>query len=491
MFSSLFSQDAPGPEEVSYRPDPLAGAFYPSDPDSLRERVEKYLETDEPKRIHPEAKIHGLVVPHAGFDFSGWVAGKAFREIEGREYDAVVIVGPSHREAFQGASIYDGEAYTTPLGNARLDIELAKMIAEEDEKVFRSVKGHGFGRNNFENSIEVQIPFIQVVQPKTPIVPIAMGAQNFDTADMLMKAITRAVEKSGKRILLVASTDLSHYHDVEAAREMDIPLVKTFDKYDYLKLSYKLFAREWEACGAGPMISVMMAAEQLGANTSTPLLYATSADSPDAKSGKDRVVGYMSGLLIESENDEFGKFPELDEDERMRLIDAAKESVRRAATSDTSDGPAVRFVDKELSAQYAAFVTLKKNDQLRGCMGHTIAEQNLLMEVEESARMAASRDMRFQPVTAEELDDINLEITVLSRFKRVIDPEKVQPGTDGVYLRAGRNAGLFLPQVATEQGWDREELLENLGRKAGLPEDAYKMPEAELFIFRSVIIEDE
>ncbi|MFP4528170.1 MAG: AmmeMemoRadiSam system protein B [Candidatus Kapaibacterium sp.] len=490
MLSPLFSQDAPGPDAISYRPAALAGAFYPADPDTLRKRINEYLDPDKAKRIRPEAAIHGIVVPHAGYDYSGWVAGRAFREIEGRGYDAVVVIGPSHREVFEGASIYDGEAYTTPLGNAMIDQELADSIAAADNTIMRSRKGHSHDRGNFENSIEVQIPFLQVVLPDVPIVPIAMGAQNYHSSDVLMQAIVKAAEETGRRILLVGSTDLSHYHDVTGAREMDIPLVQTFDNYDYMKLSYKLFAREWEACGAAPMIAVMLTAEQLGANNATPLLYATSAEAPGVKTSDDRVVGYMSGLLMEADFDPFGKFPELDEEERARLLEAAKESVSRSVGADTTAEPGVRLVDKDLSGQYAAFVTLKKEGQLRGCMGHTIAEKNLLMEVEESARMAATRDMRFRPVAPDELDSLDFEITVLSRFKRVLDTAEVEPGRDGVYLRLGRSAGLFLPQVATEQGWDREALLENLGQKAGLSQNAYQMPEAELFIFRSLIIEE-
>jgi len=144
--------------------------------------------------------------------------------------------------------------------------------------------------------------------------------------------------------------------------------------------------------------------------------------------------------------------------------------------------------DKELSDEYAVFVTLHKHGKLRGCMGHTIAEKTLAEEVIESAKLACSHDPRFSPVEPSELDDLDYDVTILSRMKRVLDIEDVEPGRDGVLLRNGYNSGIFLPQVATEQQWERKTLLEQLGRKAGLSKNAYLDPDSELYIFRGMIL---
>lgn len=485
MFGSLGkSQPAPGRESISYRPPALAGKFYPLAPEKLQNMIYEYLDTAKPQAIHKD--IIAIVVPHAGYVYSGVVAGRAYREIRGRAFDAVVVVGPSHRQYFNGASVFNGDAYVTPLGNAMVDKELARLIAESNDGVYLSSNGHTTDESDGENSIETQIPFLQTVLPNIPIVPIAVGEQDFNSSDKLMKALAHGIIKYGKRVLLVASTDLSHYHDLENARNLDIPVVKTFARYDYFKLANMLFSRKHEACGSGPLIAVMLAAEQLGATSAQPLLYQTSASSPAGKGQTDKVVGYFAGAMTRHHGEDNLQLPRFTENDVEELKNAAMKGVQNAI--DNTEPQKNLYLPKNLAHELPAFVTLKKDGILRGCMGHTFTHLPLLEEVENSGKLAAESDPRFGPVKNHELEKIQIEITVMSRLKRVLDFEEIVPGEDGVFLKLGSHSGLFLPQVATEQNWDRTELLENLGKKAGLNKDSYKEQNSMLFKFKSIII---
>ncbi len=482
-FTRLCSQDAPSPDKVTYRPATVAGTFYPEDADELKNWIKKFL--DKGAASDKSQNILGIVAPHAGYVYSGWVAGQAYKKVQGRNFDVVIVIAPSHVKAFRGSSVFDGDAYITPLGELIVDKELAKEISKVNDLVIMSREGHGWKGDRSEHSLEVQLPFIQTVLPKTKIVPIVMGTQDFESADALMKAIVFSVRKLNKNVLIVASSDMSHYHDETTASSMDEKLIKAFGKFDYFRIALNTFTRRWEACGGGPIVVAMMACEQLGANKTETVQYSNSANSPYIQGDKKSVVGYFSGTIFcDDISDDL--LPLISKENRQKLLEVAKATIVNTAKDDEE----IINIDipVELSDEYAVFVTIHKHGQLRGCMGHTIADNNLVSAVEESAKLACSRDPRFSPVDAGELEELEYEITVLSRMKRVLDIEEIEPGRDGVLLRLGYNSGLFLPQVATEQNWDRKTLLEQLGRKANLPKDSYKDNKAELYVFRGMVI---
>ena len=483
-FTRLCSQDAPSPDMVTYRPATVAGSFYPDDPNELKDWIKQFL--DKGESSEPSQNILGLVVPHAGYVYSGWIAGQAFKKVEGRKYDVVIVIAPSHSQAFPGSSIFDGDAYVTPLGEAMVDKDLAKEISNVNDMVKMSREGHGWKGNRAEHSLEVQIPFIQTVLPKSKIVPIVMGTQDFESSDALMKAIVHSVRKTNKKVLLVASSDLSHYHDESTAKTMDECLVKAFNKFDYFRIALNAFSRRWEACGGAPIVVAMTACEQLGANKSQSVVYSNSANSPYIKGDKKSVVGYFSGILFQDETTD-DLLPLISNENRQKLLEIAKVTIINSAKDD-NEKINIGIPAGELSDEYAVFVTIHKNGKLRGCMGHTIADNNLISAVEESAKLACSRDPRFSPVEESELEELDYEITVLSRMKRILNIEEIEPGRDGVLLRLGYYSGIFLPQVATEQNWDRKTLLEQLGRKANLTTDAYLDKKAELYVFRGMVI---
>lgn len=484
IFSKACANDAPDPSNISHRPPTVAGGFYPADKGELKSMMDQFLDQSTEKKI--ENDIYGLVVPHAGYVFSGNIAGKAFSQVKGRDYDAVIIIGPSHAAAFRGASVFKGDAYVSPLGPANVDIELAKQIAERDPEIKYSYDGHEWEVSRTEHSIEVQIPFIQSALPDIPIVPISMGEQNHNCSNSLYKAIIESAKEQGKKVLVVASTDLSHFHNLSEAERLDQNVVDAFDRYDYFMLAYHLYNRKWEACGGGPMVVAMMVAEHFGANSSVVLDYATSADNKQY-GDTNRVVGYMAGAMVYDKDEKLDKLPDLTEEEKNQIIEAAEAGVKSAVTNQTypiehSDLP------ESLQGKYSAFVTINKNGELRACMGHTFPQQPLINEVKEVGRLAATSDYRFGPVERSELEEIEYEVSIMSRMRRIYNPLDVVPGQDGLYIRKGHKAGLLLPQVAAERNWDKKTFLQNICLKAGLPLDSYKDPDAEIYVFKAIII---
>lgn len=487
IYTSSFGQDMLTSDKISYRPPTVAGSFYPADPTKLKSMVLEFIDLDNPAKINGE--ILGLVVPHAGYVYSGNVAGQAFRELMGRKYDVVIVISPSHHKYFAGASVFNGDAYVTPLGNILVDKELSLEITKFDKRIKLSLDGHSWNDSINEHSLEVQLPFLQTVLPEVKIVPIVMGSQDFETASVLSASISNAAKKLGKKVLIIASSDLSHFHNQNEAKQLDKPVPMSFQKFDYFKLGILFFSKNLEACGGGPIVTMMMAAEMLGANSAIPVKYATSGDTPAGKNNPDRVVGYFSGIVYkdESKNDVL-ELPVLDLDNKKKLIDLVRQSVTKFALNDSSEE--INYIPVPLSDLYTGFVTIKKHGELRACMGHIFPSKKLYLEIAEVAQLAASNDYRFGPISKHELNDLSYEISILSRFKRSTDLNEINVGEHGLYIRLKNNSGLLLPQVASERNWDKITFLENLCLKAGLSKDSYKDPLAEIYIFKALIINE-
>jgi len=270
----------------------VAGMFYPADVDELNEMLDSYLESAE-KVIH--ADIGGLVAPHAGYIYSGPVAAWAFKQVEGLMYPLVVVVSPSHFEYFNGASIYDGQFYETPLGRIPIAIDYAQRLSEQDNLIRLGEPGHrllGGGRG--EHSLEVELPFLQkVLKGSFQLIPIVVAEQDWSTARVLAEALANVFKN--EKVLLVASSDLSHYYPYDTAYRLDEKLIQLFESFEYESLLERVARRDVEACGAGPIVSVMYACRLLGFSKARVVKYATSGDVPYGE--KEQVVGYMAGVL--------------------------------------------------------------------------------------------------------------------------------------------------------------------------------------------------
>ncbi|MGA3243305.1 MAG: AmmeMemoRadiSam system protein B [Bacteroidota bacterium] len=265
----------------------VAGSFYDGDTARLRDHVDLLLrQADE---VDLPGTIRGLVSPHAGYVYSGLAAAVGYKALRGLQYDAVVMVGPSHREFFDGVSLYSGDAYRTPLGDVPIHGEIRDALASHSPLIELSEVGH-----RGEHCLEVQLPFLQRVLGAFSIVPMIIGNQTRETCLSLGNAIAEATE--GKNVLLLASSDLSHYHPYDDAVSLDRRVIDQVEAFDELALMAQLDTERVEACGGGPVVSVMHAAKLLGANQSRALFYCNSGDITGDKSA---VVGYLSAAFLQ------------------------------------------------------------------------------------------------------------------------------------------------------------------------------------------------
>jgi len=265
----------------------FAGSWYPGDPAALKNAIYNYL-ADVPLEDKVEADVIGLVAPHAGYMYSGRVAAFAYSCLAGRRYDSVVVIGPSHRVPFHGVSILESGGYESPLGAANIDEEMCAAISAQSDLVKHFPQAH-----RQEHSIEIQLPFIQLLLPGVPFVPLIMGDQSLETCCSLAGAIARAA--LGKRALVVASSDLSHFHDSARAAKMDGMITGRLAAMDQEGLLKLLAQGSAEACGGGPMAVTMTAAKLLGAERAQLLCY---ADSGDINGDKSKVVGYAAAVFF-------------------------------------------------------------------------------------------------------------------------------------------------------------------------------------------------
>jgi AmmeMemoRadiSam system protein B len=289
LFLSAFL-NAQSSQEV--REPEVAGMFYPGDSTELSQMIEQYLAKTE-KAV--DGEILGLVSPHAGYVYSGPVAAWSYQQVKGNSYDVVVVIAPSHFEYFSGTSVYSGKFYQTPLGNIPVAQELAKQLAASDSRIKLSDVGHDPGRSGrAEHSLEVQLPFLQRTLGNFQLLPIVMAEQTVQNTEHLGDALAKVLK--GKKALIVASSDLSHYHSYNDAYKLDEKLIDFFTDFNYQKILTECDERKIEACGYGPIAVMMYTCSKLGYNKAKVLNYATSGDVLVGE--KAQVVGYLSGAVF-------------------------------------------------------------------------------------------------------------------------------------------------------------------------------------------------
>lgn len=476
-------------EGQKVRPPAVAGQFYPSDPKVLARTVDEFLARAAVEQTG--GPLLALIAPHAGYEFSGQVAAYSYSLLKGRKIERVVVISPCHVDAFPYSSVYGGDAYATPLGNIPVDKEFAKRLATLSPLIQVSSRGHGEVQGRSEHSLEVQLPFLQRVLGQFKLVPIVMGQQGYEASRDLGVSLAKLLQggKEGPSAeldtVIVASSDLSHYHPYDEAVRLDHATLNALEEYDYFNMSQNFERRIWEACGGGPIVAAMIAAERLGANKAIILKYANSGDVTGDKS---RVVGYGAAALVaeKPERKEKGARFSLSQQEKDELLRIAKKSVETAVRERKLYQVAAPGFET-LRRDRGAFVTLKKKGQLRGCIGYIAPMKALYLTVRDVARAAALEDPRFRPVSVAELGELEYEISVLSPLRRVTDIKQIRVGQHGLLIKKGDYEGLLLPQVPTEEGWDRKTFLEQTCLKAGLPPQAWQDEDADLFMFSALV----
>ncbi|GAB4233060.1 MAG: hypothetical protein Kow00109_05690 [Acidobacteriota bacterium] len=474
----------------------VAGSFYPGDREKLEAAVRAFLAS---ARHVTGARPAALVAPHAGYVYSGQIAADAYRHVQDHTYDLVVVLGTNHTRAeFRGVSFYRGDAYETPLGRVPLDRELTdRLIAADSAFSFHPAV------HEREHSVEVQLPFLQVVLPDVPIVAGVVGAPDLTLARRLAERLAELGRE--RRILVVASSDLSHYPPYRTAREVDLHTLRLVSRGDALGLAaffqgpaVRVNGLATAACGAGPILTVLEYARLLGTVKGALVSYANSGDTI---LGDDRqVVGYGAVLFVpraaevaEPEEIPAERGRELEDPEKLeradlsRLVAFARRTLQQFLDSETL--PLPRGGSARVHQAAGVFVTLRKAGQLRGCVGRMRGDRPLLAAVGRAALAAATEDPRFPPVRRDELADIRIEVSVLTPLRRVAGAEEIVSGRDGVYLVKGDRSATLLPEVWEEFHLDKETFLDLLCRKAGLGGDCWRSG-AELFTYQAVVADE-
>lgn len=457
----------------------VAGQFYPSDLVQLSTAIDDYLDD----AVTPiDGRPIAIVCPHAGYIFSGQIAADAYRQASAYDYDLVVILGANHTTAgFAKVSVYPGRGYMTPFGIAEIDVDLAEELIDADDDFTFHETIH-----NREHSVEVQIPFIQRVFPNAKILPAVVGTPDRKLCVKFGEALARAIE--GRSALIVASCDLSHFPTYEDAKRVDKTTleamatldVKTFQTTCRQQLTEGVSNLSTSACGEASVTAAIVAARKLGATRGRIISYANSGDV--SVGDRSRVVGYGAVAFVKySDTDAPQPWEPVEKpvgnvgltaDHEDALLSFARKTIRQYLTSGTT--PLARGFDPVLESEKGVFVTLRKQDRLRGCIGHMADDLPLCQAVGYCALQAAFNDRRFSPVELDELADIEIEVSVLTPFQPVDGYEDIQIGRDGVLLEKDGRSAVYLPSVAVEQGWNREEMLSHLCVKAGLPADGWK-----------------
>ena len=458
----------------------VAGMFYPSDPKELSDMLDTYLAEATP--AIPPGEIFSLLSPHAGYGYSGKVAAYGYKLIKNKSYKTVVILGTSHRYPFSGASLYPAGAFKTPLGQVRIDEEFSKKLLNQDA-------GVSFIKEAFrdEHSVEVQLPFLQKTLKDFRIVPLVLGDCSLSDCQKLARLLKEVIG-GRKDVLVVVSTDMYHGYDYEEAEKVDRRTLATIEKMDAETLYYGLRDEEMQLCGGFGVVTALILAKELGHDKVMALKYTHSAEVTGNKKKGTWTVGYASCVIDVDQLK--GENAMLNNEQRKRLLGIARATLE--AYLKTGKKPDIAETDPLLLKTMGVFVTLHEKGELRGCIGNLIGSGPLYLTVRDMAVEAATQDPRFNPVGFPELKDIEIEISVLSPMERIDDPGRIKLGTHGVLVRRGLRSGVFLPQVATETGWSKEEFMSQLcAQKAGLSPDAWKEKDTEIYIFTAEIFSEK
>lgn len=481
----LFSCTNSSSEEA--RKASAAGAFYPADKEELAREVNVFLANV--KKADIKGRALAVIVPHAGYVYSGQVAAHGFKQLAGRKINTVVLICNSHTAYFPGIAIDDRDVWQTPLGLIKADKKLADELVKSDELIKYNSNVH-----DRDHTIEVQLPFLHAaLEGDFKIVPVLFGNAHDDSYKKLALSLA---DNLGEDDIVVISTDMSHYPSYEDANRIDQETLEVIKKQDIAKLEAHIanvinqnISREQTVlCGIDGVKTIIEFCNILDGCKIAILKYANSGDVDIGD--KSSVVGYSSIVIYKPSNDsgEEGaimKEEYLNKEEKKKLIAIAKASIIEAVGGKRQ--PGVEVTEERLKENCGAFVTIKKHGRLRGCIGYIVAVKPLYETVKDVARSAAINDNRFSPMTEEELKDIEIEISALTPLKRIYDVEEIEVGKHGIVMKKGFYSGLLLPQVATEYGWDRKTFLEHTCMKAGLPTDAWKDESVEIYIFSAEV----
>ena len=497
IFSSISNAEdylidnLPG-EGQDVREPAVAGRFYPDSEAELLEKINNYLDKALIESL--PGKPVAIISPHAGYQYSGAVAAYGYKAIKGHRYKRVIVLAPSHYSRYRGASILDVDAYKTPLGLVKLNQGICNNLIN-NPPFFGTFKN----AHKREHSLETQLPFLQTVLGNDfELIPILISRLNNEEFDFIADKLKPLIDED---TLIVVSSDFTHYgygydyvpfkKDVEAnIKKLDYGAFERILALDFEGFYRYKKATGITACGFMPVALLM---KILPDNVQGKILQYDTSGS--ILGNFDSSVSYASIVFTRDNEppDIIGDNSGLNNDEKFTLLKLARETlescVKEGKKPDLTSGEYT--FSNNLNKKRGVFVTLHKNGNLRGCIGHIQPREQLFNAVIDNAINSSMNDGRFRPVSEDELSEIEIDISVLSPIKKISGADKFIPGKHGIIINLEGMSAVFLPQVATEQGWDREETLAHLCNKAGLPSFAWKDDEMEFFVFTAEVFHED
>jgi len=461
----------------------VAGQFYPAERNELSKMLgDLFAKAVAPKKMND---VVAIICPHAGYVFSGSVAASSYNQIDPmKEYDNIFILGPSHYVGFEGASVYDEGNFITPLGIVKVNRELGKDLVAKHPVFSDRTDAH-----KSEHSIEVQLPFLQYTMKKPfQIVPIVVGAGTPETCAEIAQALRPYFIP---RNLFVISTDFSHYPSYNDAKVVDKSTADAVLSNSVATLIHTIGANEnrripnlaTSMCGWPCVLTLLSMTQNNPDITFTSIEYRNSGDSDVGD--KSRVVGYYSIVASIKETPQHAEF-NLNDNEKKTLLALARNTLQQHFQGNDKVVIDPSSLSANLRTNCGAFVTLNENNELRGCIGRFEPNEPLYKIVQDMTLAAATQDYRFKPVRADEVKSIEIEISVLTPLKLIKSIDEIQLGKHGIYIKKGAYAGTFLPQVATQTGWTKEEFLGHCAQdKAGIGWNGWK--DAEIYTYEALV----
>jgi len=471
-------------QKMKNREPVVSGKFYPSDVEELKKMLSGFFSEYSSSEEYKD--VIAIISPHAGYVFSGKVAASAFSKIDtDAEFENIFVIAPSHHVAFNGASIYNIGNYITPLGEVKVNFETVNKLIE---------KGSYFGfypdAHKYEHSLEVQLPFLQYYLKKPfKIVPIVVGTQDIN----ILKSIAKQLQPwFNNKNLFVISSDFSHFPDYNGAVEADGRMAQAVETKNVDSILHAVEENKklnisnlaTSACGLAGIIILTQMAQHSNDIKVEKILYENSGDTPYGD--KDRVVGYLSFAFYKEKTDDFS----LSAKDKQQLLAIARNAIRSSLFGEDKN---IQIDESEFSetlkSECGVFVTLHKDNKLRGCIGRFNPDIPLYKLVAQMAKASAFNDTRFTPVTADEFNDLEIEISVLSPLKKISSPQEIEIGKHGIYIKQGFNSGTLLPQVAVENSWDVKTFLEYCSQyKAGIGKYGWKT--ADLYVYTAIVFSE-
>ena len=461
----------------------VAGKFYSEDPEKLQQELKSLFASAAPKQSN---HVRAILSPHAGYIYSGKVAASAFNQIDGTiNYKRVFLIASSHHISFDKAAVYCDGDFIMPYGKEIVDSDFGKMLVKNFPDFFTA----NTDAHQEEHSVEVQLPFLHyVLKTGYSIVPIVIGTNDPVVCKKIASVLKSYLNPDN---LFIISTDFSHYPEYTEAVKVDAItkdailannpniLISTLSENVQKHIPHLATS----LCG---WTSVLTLLYMTTLNDSLEYHAIEYCNSGDIKyyGEHERVVGYW-GIVLSEKGIEKNDF-QLTRADKETLLSIARKTLKEHCRHNTTYFADTEQLSFTLNTKCGAFVSLHKNGKLRGCIGRLTGNQPLYKMVQEMTISAASHDRRFLPVDAEELHEIDIEISVLSPLKKINDIAEIELGKHGIFIEEGYHTGVFLPQVATETGWSKEEFLGHCAQdKAGLNWDGWKT--ANLFIFTATV----